>query len=57
MGLGGGAGPLPGLTGECAIGLGGRRGGQAGILFEAVGGKLGIGGGGFLGGELGTSKK
>ena len=57
MGLGGGAGPLPGLTGECAMGLGGRRGGQAGILFEAVGGKLGVGGGGFLGGELGTSKK
>jgi len=37
------------------MGLGGRRGGPA-ILFEAVGGKLGTGGGGFFGGELGTSK-
>ena len=39
------------------MGLGGRRGGTPGILLEAVGGKPGSGGGGSLGGELGTSKK
>ena len=55
VGLGGGGWPLPGLTGECGAGLGGRRGGPD-ILFEAAGGKLpGTGGGGFLGGELGTT--
>jgi len=53
VGLGSGGGPLPGLTGECGMGLGGRRGGPD-ILFEAVEEKPGIGGGGFLGGELGT---
>lgn len=56
VGLGSGGGPLPGLTGECGMGLGGRRGGPD-ILFEAVEEKPGIGGGGFLGGELGTNKK
>lgn len=54
VGLGSGGGPLPGLTGEGGIGLGGRRGGPD-ILFEVVAGKLGTGGGGFLGGELGTA--
>ena len=36
------------------MGLGGRRGGPD-ILFETVG-KLGTGGGGSFGGELGTGK-
>lgn len=51
-----GATPLPGLTGKDGAGLGGRRGGPE-VLFDVGGGKLGTGGGAFLGGELGTSKE
>lgn len=54
-GLGSGYGLLPlGLTGKDGEGLGGSRGGPE-FLLDSGGGTLGRGGGGFLGGDLGTN--